>query len=204
VNWQKTMAYTSVRSTGEGISVNLAGRDPEGTVDPAEFEASRDKVMDALASFVDPVTEKHPVANVLRREEVFGGKYADTAPDILLEPAPRYSLTHARTHVEDADWLSGDHRMDGVIAAAGPRVRPDAFAEAALLIDVAPTILAALGVPASVKHDGQVLRAVVGDEASVAAAGAGAEPGEGTGHEGLDAEEALEVEEHLRGLGYLE
>jgi hypothetical protein len=135
---------------------------------------------------------------------MFGGKYAETAPDILLEPAPRYSLTHAKTYVEDADWLSGDHRMDGVIAAAGPLVRPHAFAEPALLVDVAPTILAALGVPASVKHDGQVLTGVVGDEASVASVEAGAASGEGSGQEGLDAEEALEVEEHLRGLGYLE
>jgi predicted AlkP superfamily phosphohydrolase/phosphomutase len=204
VNWQKTVAFTSVRSTGEGVSINLAGREPEGIVDPVDFETTRDKVMDALGSFVDPATGLKPVAHVIRREEVFDGKYADAAPDILLEPAPRYSLTHARTYLEDADWLSGDHRMDGVIAAAGPRVRLDAFAEPALLIDVAPTILAALGVAASVKHDGQVLRPVVGDEASVAAAGARAPPGEGSGQEGLDAEEALEVEEHLRGLGYLE
>jgi predicted AlkP superfamily phosphohydrolase/phosphomutase len=204
VNWQKTVAYTSVRSTGEGVSINLAGREPEGTVDPADFDASREKVMDALASLVDPVTGQKPVARVLTREEVFGGKYADTAPDILLEPARGYSLTHARTHLEDADWLSGDHRMDGVIAAAGSRVGREAFTEPAHLIDVAPTILAALGVPASVKHDGQVLRTVVGDEASVAAAHARGESGQGSSQEGLDAEEALEVEEHLRGLGYLE
>jgi predicted AlkP superfamily phosphohydrolase/phosphomutase len=204
VNWQKTAAYTSVRSTGEGVSINLAGREPAGIVDPGDYEVTREKVMDTLASFIDPATEKPPVARALKREEVFGGKYAETAPDIVLEPAAGYSLTHARTYVEDADWLSGDHRMDGVIAAAGPRVRPDAFAEPALLIDVAPTILAALGVPASVKHDGQVLSALVGEEASVAAAGAVPETEEVAGHGGLDEEEALEVEEHLRGLGYLE
>jgi predicted AlkP superfamily phosphohydrolase/phosphomutase len=204
VSWQKTVAYTSVRSTGEGVSINLAGREPEGTVDPGDFEPTRDKVLDALASFLDPGTGKNPVARALRREEVFGGRYAETAPDIILEPSPHYSLSHARSHVEDADWLSGDHRMDGVIAAAGPRVRADAFDEPAFLVDVAPTILAALGVPASVKHDGQVLRAVVGDEASVGAAGTSSEPGQGSEQEGLDADEALEVEEHLRGLGYLE
>jgi predicted AlkP superfamily phosphohydrolase/phosphomutase len=160
--------------------------------------------MDALASFVDPQSGKNPVGRALRREEVFVGTYAETAPDIVLEPAPGYSLTHARAPVEDADWLSGDHRMDGVIAAAGPRVGADAFAEPASLIDVAPTVLASLGVPASVKHDGQVLRSLVGDEASVAASGVGSGPGEGSKQEGLDADEALEVEEHLRGLGYLE
>ncbi len=119
-------------------------------------------------------------------------------------PAPFYSLTHAKTMVEDADWLSGDHRIEGVIAATGPRVRPDAFGEPPLLVDMAPTILAALGVPASVKHDGQVLQAIVGDEASVAAAKAGVVDESPDADAGLDADEAQEVEEHLRGLGYLE
>jgi predicted AlkP superfamily phosphohydrolase/phosphomutase len=204
VNWQKTVAYTSVRSTGEGISINRAGREVDGIVDPADYEATRDRIMEALAGFVDPETGKSPFAAVKRREDVFTGRHVDTAPDILLEPAPLYSLTHARSVIEDADWLSGDHRMEGVIAAAGPRVRPDAFAEQALLVDVAPTVLAALGVPASVKHDGQVLSSVVGDEASVGAAAAVSPEQEGDADSGLDAEEALEVEEHLRGLGYLE
>jgi predicted AlkP superfamily phosphohydrolase/phosphomutase len=204
VNWQKTVAYTVIRSTGEGVSINLAGREPDGIVDPADFEPTRDRVMDALDAFVDPKTGNNPIRRVLRREEVFTGRFADTAPDILLEPAPLYSLTHAKSAVEDADWLSGDHRMDGVIGASGPRVRKDAFAEPALLVDMAPTILAGLNVPASVKHDGQVLSALVGDEASVAAAGI--REAEATGDEatGLAEDEAQEVEEHLRGLGYLE
>ena len=204
VNWQKTVAYTSVRSTGEGVSINLAGREPDGVVDPNEFEQVRDKVMDALSSFVDRKTGKKPVLRVHRKEDVFHGRFADTAPDILLEPAPLYSLTHAKSPIEDADWLSGDHRMDGVIAAAGPNVRGDAFTEPAFLVDLAPTVLAALGVPASVKHDGQVLSKIIGDEAQVAAPGVRESvdiPGMDTG---LADDEALEVEEHLRGLGYLE
>src|SRR5918996_1581963 len=204
VNWAKTVAYTSVRSTGEGISINLAGREPDGTVDPADHAATRDRVIEALAGFLDPRTGRSPFAAVRRREEVFHGRHVDTAPDIVLEPAPLYSLTHARSVIEDADWLSGDHRMEGVIAAAGPRVAADAFSEPALLVDVAPTVLAALGVPASVKHDGQVLSAVVGDEASVAAAGVREGEAGADDATGLAEDEALEVEEHLRGLGYLE
>ena len=204
VNWAKTLAYTSIRSTGEGVSINLAGREPDGVVDPGDFESTRDRVMGALDGFVDPKTAQKPMRRVLRREDVFTGRFAETAPDIVLEPAPLYSLTHARSMVEDADWLSGDHRMDGVIAAAGPGVSDGALSEPALLVDMAPTILAALGVPASVKHDGQVLSSLVGDEASVAAPGMreAAEAGQDEG--GLAEDEALEVEEHLRGLGYLE
>jgi predicted AlkP superfamily phosphohydrolase/phosphomutase len=145
-----------------------------------------------------------PIARLLRREDVFTGKYLETAPDIVLEAAPLYSLTHATSVVEDADWLSGDHRIEGVVAATGPRVQPNAFEHPAHLVDLAPTILAALGVPASVKHDGRVLTEVIGDETpDAAAAGVAADVGV-KADSGLDADEAREVEEHLRGLGYLE
>ena len=56
---------------------------------------------------------------IYRREEIFKGKHADTAPDILMEPAEQYSLTHAKTALEDADCISGDHRIEGVIVAPG-------------------------------------------------------------------------------------
>src|SRR6266550_678743 len=144
VNWAKTRAYTTIRSTGEGVSVNLQGREVDGVVPPEDYERVRDELAEAIGGFVDPVTGRSPVKKVWRREEVFKGKHLEHAPDLLFEPAELYSLTHAKSAVEDADWVSGDHRIDGVIVAAGPEVRPDAFGEPAALIDVAPTILAAL------------------------------------------------------------
>ncbi|HYG72956.1 MAG TPA: alkaline phosphatase family protein, partial [Actinomycetota bacterium] len=216
VNWSKTRAYTTIRSTGEGVSINLAGREPDGVVDSGDFERVRDEVMDRLASFVDTKTGKKPVKAIYKREEVFKGKYADTAPDILMEPEVGYSLTHARTALEDADWISGDHRPEGTIVAVGPNVRP--FDHDPNLIDMAPTILAALDAPASIKHTGRVLHEVVGsadvkqradaigqpavDENAVAAS---AIPGMGGGDPSTVSDtEADEMEEHLRGLGYLE
>ncbi len=202
VNWQKTKAYTSIRSTGEGVSINLTGREPDGIVDPGDFEKVRNELMDKLASFVDPDTGKKPVKAIFRREEVFKGKYADTAPDILMEPAEQYSLTHAKSAVEKADWLAGDHRPEGVIAVSGPRVQ--SFAEPPMLIDLAPTILAALDAPASIKHTGRVLNEVVGAEATTRASEAvGTARTEDAGPT-VSTDEAEEMEEHLRGLGYLE
>jgi predicted AlkP superfamily phosphohydrolase/phosphomutase len=207
VNWPKTVAYTSVRSTGEGINVNLAGREPEGIVDPSQFERTRDRVAEAVGSFVDPRTGTKPVARIWRREELFKGRFADDAPDLLLEPAPLWSLTHAKRAVEPADWLSGDHRIDGVLAAAGPNVDREHFPETARLVDLAPTILATAGAPASVRHSGSVLRELVGEKAA-AVAGVAASDGASATQEptapGLDEMEADEVEEHLRGLGYIE
>jgi predicted AlkP superfamily phosphohydrolase/phosphomutase len=206
VSWSKTRAYTSVRSTGEGISVNLAGRESQGVVEPADFERLRDEVAERVGSFVDPRTGKRPVGRIWRREEVFKGRYADLAPDLLLEPAHLYSLTHAKTRVERADWLSGDHRVDGVFAAAGPAFDPQGFHDTARLVDMAPTILAAVEAAPSVHHSGSVLHSVVGRQAAGAAAEARSADtgGVSAAGQGLDEAEAAEVEEHLRGLGYLE
>ncbi len=201
VNWAKTLAYTSIRSTGEGVTINLAGRQPDGIVDPADFEKVRDHVMDALASFTDPETGRKPVKAIFKREEIFKGKHADTAPDILMEPAEQYSLTHAKSPVEKATWLAGDHRPDGVIVAVGPNVRP--FEEQPLLIDLAPTILAALQAPTTSDHTGRVLHEVVGADARVKAGEKTSEV-DTTAESAVSDTEADEMEEHLRGLGYLE
>jgi hypothetical protein len=69
-------------------------------------------------------TGKKPVKAIFKREDVFKGKHADTAPDILMEPNEGYSLTHAKSAIEDADWVSGDHRIEGTIVAVGPNVKP--------------------------------------------------------------------------------
>ena len=124
IDWSKTVAYTSVTSTGEGVSIALAGREPEGTVAPADYERVRDEVAAKLLAFTDPATGQRPIGAVRKKEEVLSGPYLDRAPDLLLEAAPLYSLTHARQMVEEADWLSGDHRPEGIYVTAGPDIDP--------------------------------------------------------------------------------
>ena len=97
VSWAKTRAYTTIRSTGEGVSVNLAGREIDGIVDPGDYEKVRDELMDRLGGYVDPKTGKKPVKEIHKREEVFKGRFADVAPDILMVPNEGYSLTHAKS-----------------------------------------------------------------------------------------------------------
>ncbi|MGZ5318459.1 MAG: alkaline phosphatase family protein [Actinomycetota bacterium] len=208
INWSKTKAFTSIRSTGEGVTINLAGRDVDGMVDPADYEKVRGEVMDRLANFVDPKTGKKPVKEIHKREDIFKGRYADTAPDILMVPAEGYSLAHAKAAYEDADWVSGDHRIEGTIVAVGPNVKP--FEHPPALIDMAPTIVAALDTPTAVKPTGRVLTEIVGSAAhltereatEVSSAGSGI-PGMGNEGQVTDTE-ADEMEEHLRGLGYIE
>jgi predicted AlkP superfamily phosphohydrolase/phosphomutase len=182
IAWPKTRAYTSVVSTGEGVSVNLAGREPGGTVDRGDYEQVRDELAQELLDFRDPETGGAPIGGVLRKEEVLSGPYLDRAPDLLLEAAPLYSLSHARHLVEKADWLSGDHRPEGVYVMAGPTVAHDSGPEISLA-DFASQIAEAVGLEPEA-------------EWSPAAAG---EPGDA-----FSEQDERAVEERLRGLGYLE
>jgi predicted AlkP superfamily phosphohydrolase/phosphomutase len=204
IEWSKTSAYTSVVSTGEGVSVNLRGREPQGTVDRRDYERVRDEVAAALAEFRDPETGDAPIARIYRKEEVMSGRFLDTAPDLLLVPAPFYSLTHAKGMVEAADWLSGDHRLEGVLVATGPEVTSGPLSEPAQLVDLGTTAMAALGVPTSVPRDGKVLAPLVGAAAALEELGDDRGGGPRTDESGLTSGEAGELEDHLRGLGYVE
>jgi predicted AlkP superfamily phosphohydrolase/phosphomutase len=204
IEWSKTRAYTSVVSTGEGVSVNLKGREPQGTVERRDYEKVREDVAQALDGFRDPETGDPPIRKIYRREEVLSGRFLDTAPDLLLVPSPLYSLTHAKSAVQQADWLSGDHRLEGVIVAVGPEVKPGPLQETAHLIDLGPTSLAALGVPSAIPRDGGVLRSFVGDGVELRVLEAGEAQGAEERQAGLTSDEEGEIEEHLRGLGYVE
>src|SRR5919106_6662258 len=201
VNWAKTKAYTTIRSTGEGVSVNLADREIDGVVDPGDYEKVRDEVMDRLGSFVDPKTGAKPIKAIHKREELFKGEFADRAPDIMLIPAEGYSLAHAKSALEDADWVSGDHRLEGTIVAVGPNVKP--FESQPALIDLAPTLVSALDAPTAVTPKGRILHEIVGADKALTARESTVQI-TGMGESAVSDNEADEMEEHLRGLGYIE
>ncbi len=204
LDWTASRAYTSVTSTGEGVSLNMKGREPQGVVDPKDYESLREELFQALSEFRDPDTGKAPISKIYRKEEVLSGKFLDTAPDLLLVPAPFYSLTHAKGMVEDADWLSGDHRLEGVVVATGPQVKAGALTETVELIDLGPTAMAALGVPSALPRDGKVVASLVGPDVQLEVTDDGRGGAHGVDQSGLTSEEEGEIEQHLRGLGYVE
>ena len=204
VNWSKTKAFTTIRSTGEGVSINLAGREIDGIVDPGDYEKVRDEVMDRLGSFVDPKTGKKPIKAIHKREEIFKGEFADRAPDIMMVPAEGYSLAHAKSPIEDADWVSGDHRLEGTIVAVGPEreaVRVAAGADRHGADDRGGAGRAHRGDaegPDPARDRGHRTKALTAREAAPSV------QIPGMGESAVSDTEADEMEEHLRGLGYIE
>ena len=89
VDWARTVAYTSVVSTGEGVSIALRGREPDGRVAPEDYERVRDEVAASLLAFTDP--ETGDASDQRRAAEGGGARRArtSTAPPTCCSRPPR-------------------------------------------------------------------------------------------------------------------
>ncbi len=165
IDWKRTRAYRfPMYPPVEGIMINVAGRQPEGCVQPGEeYEALRTRVLEELRSLREPTTGEPIVLEAYRREELYHGERLETAPDIIVVTQDCYKggtgidELIGEVPLEVISKLSGVHRMDGIILAQGPHIRRDARVEGANIIDVAPTILYALGMPIPSDMDGKPL-----------------------------------------------
>jgi predicted AlkP superfamily phosphohydrolase/phosphomutase len=162
VDWGRTRAYALGLS---GIYLNLKGREEQGTVPFDEALALRAALVEKLTGLTDPERGQVAIRSVKQRDEVYDGACAAEAPDLLVNCAAGYRISWGtalggvpRDLFEDnvKRW-GGDHIIDpslvpGVLFMSRP------FDTAApRLTDLAPTILAALGVPAGAGLEGKSL-----------------------------------------------
>jgi predicted AlkP superfamily phosphohydrolase/phosphomutase len=217
IDWAETKAYrVPMFYFVEGIEINLKGRQPQGTVLPGqEYEELRSQIISELVAVRDPDTGKQVASKVMRREEEYSGPFASNAPDIVAfydhdyaggaNPAgPLFGPVESYTLEE---W-SGLHRMNGTLILRGPHVRQGWQIQDAQITDVAPTILYLLGMPVPSDMDGRVLTAAL-DPALLKRRPiehvdrvSGEGPPEPDDY--LSEEEAEQIKEALRGLGYIE
>jgi predicted AlkP superfamily phosphohydrolase/phosphomutase len=180
-----------------GVRLNLAGREPDGVVQPAEYDRVRAEVMDALRAVETP--EGRPVfERVVEREAVYNGPYVEDAPDIVTVPRAFDEMLSTTLREEQFGPIPEpyNHKFEGIVALSGPAVDTAANLDGATLLDVAPTILSALGVPRSERFDGEPLGPV---EPSVVASYPRYTPEEPRGSGAGEA-----VEQRLADLGYVE
>lgn len=165
IDWKHTKAYRfPMYPPVEGIMINVVGRQPEGCVQPGEeYEAIRTRILEEMRSLRDPKTGEPIVLEAYRREELYHGERLETAPDLILVTQDQYKGGTSIDELISAvpldviSKLSGVHRMNGIILAQGPHIRRNARIEGAGIIDVAPTVMYALGLPIPTDMDGKPL-----------------------------------------------
>jgi predicted AlkP superfamily phosphohydrolase/phosphomutase len=211
VDWSRTTVYT--RGFAGPLFVNLKGREPQGIVETgAEFEAVLNKLERDVRSLKHPVTGEAFVSQVVRTEDVYSGPYIQYAPDFgfgtndpSIQPFGVHDFASNRWFEPTPD-RTGTHRMNGIFFLRGPGVQPGAQVEGAGLIDVAPTVLALMGVPIPSMMDGRALSTALTAEMrnnlhiafSDQVESAGAEPAGPV----LSEQEEKIIRERLEALGY--
>lgn len=144
-----------------GVRINRAGREPDGVVSPAEYPSVRSDLVDALRSVRTPEGER-VFSAVGPAEQFFGGPHVDAGPDVVT--VPRRFDVHLDASLRGDQF--GDSPTDyaavprGVVALSGECVSESTDLSEPHLFDVAPTVLATLGVPPSTRMDGEALAPV--------------------------------------------
>lgn len=198
-------ANTTAFVHGAGnVYVNDAERFEDGVVAPGQRESVKADLVERFESVTDPETGDR-VFDVADGDALFPRD--DDAPDLVLSGRDGYEVLSMLTEdlFHDAETKAAGHRPEGVFFSWGPGVQAGARTEDATVVDVAPTVLHAIGEPVPEHVDGRVLtetfdpdsapatRDVAGIDLDYDASGGEAATGD-----------VSDVEERLRGLGYIE
>ncbi len=210
IDWSKTKAYAQ-GNFGQ-IFVNQKGRQPQGCVAPEDVRPFLNDLKAELFAIPHPETGEPLVEKVYERDELYNGPHAYLGPDltvVLKDWRYRTIGLHdftTNTVIGPAFGPTGDHRTEGVLIAHGPAFRTGASPQGATLMDLTPTVLHLLGVPAPADLDGRVITEILAPEHADrpvlhedAPAGQDGEPvAVGYGEEDEEA-----VQKRLADLGYL-
>ena len=199
IDWAQTKAWSEELPYFPSVRINLKGREPEGIVSPKDYESTCDEIIDALKSW-------DVIEDVRHRDDVLSGPHVERAPDLFITFAREngYPISGLRARggpayrvIDSAEAVGGKERgMNGVHFPTGIFMTDQATdARETSLLDVAPTVLATMGLAAP-EMDGRSLTGAAEDVVK-------AQNYERSSEEYTPEESAI-LEERLRGLGYFE
>ena len=150
IDWSRTICW------GEGgyysrIFMNVKGREPEGIIDPDRYEEVRGEIAAGLEGIPDE--GGRPIGTrVLKPEEIYR-EVKNIPPDLIVyfgDLAWRSAGTvgTGRLHIFENDTGPDDanHAQHGLFVRVAPGITPG-VREGAEIYDVAPTVLASMGIP---------------------------------------------------------
>jgi predicted AlkP superfamily phosphohydrolase/phosphomutase len=161
IDWSRTTAW------GEGgyyarVFLNVKGREPEGVVEPADYEAVRADLARRIAAIPDDRGNPIPTA-VYKPEELYEDPQG-VPPDLIVVFGDLLWRSVGtiggdegiQTLENDTGPDDANHAQDGLYVVAGPGIGARGRLDAHLL-DVAPTVLELLGLDVPARMRGRSL-----------------------------------------------
>jgi 2',3'-cyclic-nucleotide 2'-phosphodiesterase (5'-nucleotidase family)/predicted AlkP superfamily phosphohydrolase/phosphomutase len=159
------------------VYVNLAGRDPGGTVPSGDYEAVRNQIIAAFNGLTDPANPgKQVVLKVMKKEELRNVDGTDSlhpsrSGDVVVVLRPPYQFDAATPGQTIAfSQFFGQHgylpnlvdiphnvNMHATFVASGPGIRKQDPVGGVRAIDVAPTLAFLMGIPGPQNASGKIL-----------------------------------------------
>jgi predicted AlkP superfamily phosphohydrolase/phosphomutase len=193
VDWEKTKVWSEGGYYAR-VFLNVKGREPQGVIDPAEYESFRDEIKTKFEATTD-ATGKRLGTLVFKPEELYH-EVRNVAPDLIVHFGALYwrsigGVGYPVIHLLENDTGPDDcnHAQFGSFILAAGNSPLHGEVSGAHLLDIAPTLLELGGyeVPASMQG-----RSLVAGQMSASSSGSDYAPDDET-----------IVRDRLSGLGYL-
>ena len=159
--WPKMTAFALPSFSNGYVRVNLRGREPNGIVDPVDYNKVLDEVSEHLRALINPRTGKSVVEHLIRTRQ----SAEDRDPKL---PDADMVVTWDREPADVVDSPAfgrigpvpfrrgGSHTAAGFVAVGGPGI-PQGQLQLGHAVDLAPTILHLMGAPIANHFDGTSL-----------------------------------------------
>ena len=191
IDWGKTRAWSEGGYYAR-VFFNVKGREPDGVIDPADYESFRDEMKARLEATVDD--RGRPLGTLVFKPNEIYRNVRNVAPDLIAHFGALYwrsigGVGYGRLHIQENDTGPDDcnHAQYGAFILAASNLPLQGEQTGARLLDVGPTLLELGGYDVPSSMQGRSLVAGVSRPASPAASAEGEQI----------------IKERLAGLGYI-
>lgn len=159
INWPRTRAWSEGGYYAR-VFLNVQGREPQGSIPPAEYESWRDRLIEELESIPGP--DGQPLGTRVFRPEQLFRECRGVPPDLIcyfgnLAWRSVGSVGGGELYVYENDTGpdEANHDFPGIFISRDPLAAGRGRCEKLRLLDIAPSLLSTAGLPVPSDSAGQ-------------------------------------------------
>lgn len=163
IDWSRTKAWAEGGYYGR-LFLNVQGREPQGIIPPEEYDAVREELIAKLEALTDP--QGHNIGTIVRKPEDIYKEVRNVPPDLIIyfgglqwRSVGSVGLGAIHTFENDTGPDDANHAMHGMAILYDPKqnIGRSVDGNTWQLMDIAPTILNAMGIPAPEDMEGKAI-----------------------------------------------